>query len=185
MNVLISFYYTIDTQKGFEKFFSRHAPWVFDNIQRYHNRTGISWWESKDASELWLDHERVRRIINDYFDEKILKTYLLKWLRDLAEKLVLHLTVEPSFDYRAGENINLEKHQVVEVTRDALYGISLEPLFREILAELLKMLREEKTGIRRCSSCKKLFEPSSRGHQQKFCNATCKMRFYRKHRENY
>jgi hypothetical protein len=180
-NILIDFYQTEDTQTGFEHFFAKHADWIFEDIQRYHERTGQNWWESKDAADFWVNHAIVKAIIDNFFDKQILLRTHLQWLRKLSKAVIPDLTVGDGND----ADIDLSKNHLLFTYYDALYGLALQPIYKLFYDELIKMLREEKTGIKRCPSCRKLFEPTPRGHAQIFCGATCKMRYYRKYKENY
>lgn len=183
-NILIDFYSTNPTRDGFEKFFTTHAAWVLEDIQRYHERTGEDWWESKNAADFWLNHERVRRIVDDYFSENILKTSLFAWLQNIEKRLNPHLTIEPVFVFREDENIDLTKHQLVRVFYDSIHQIALEPVYQELYEELLKMLRVEKAGVKKCPSCEKLFVPKQAGgYPQKNCSHACRQRAYRDRKE--
>ena len=185
-NILTDLYYLNPSKSGWLNFFRKwlekeYPDWVKDNLEAFKERTGEDWFASKHFAGLLRDQVHVQEIIDDFFDRNTISGENLRWLQGLEGYLTPHLTLS------GGEttlDVDLSKHQMTLTYYTVRHGIGLQPIFRVIYEELLKMLRHEQDSIFRCGYCGKLIAPySPGGSRQKYCSDSHKVMAYRQRKK--
>jgi hypothetical protein len=167
-------------------------------LDYFKHRTGGEWWESEDFQEFLFDYWRVEKMIDHFYDKRKVLYTELKWVDDLKRCVIQSMmpvdssgtplvTIDSKGNLIEPEWVDFEKYHVVEISTGTplgWHGIGIQAIAAAIYNGLRSLFFGE-TPIRRCAitDCRKLFVPQSRGSEQRFCSASCRVTAHKQRRE--
>lgn len=153
-------------------------------------------WGFHDYWAFLSDYLMVQHIIDEYLDDYRLNKKCCDWIfalwRNLQQRPAFTLAPKPAFtlafkaspksgDTKWDQNQywDLNHFEVIDKTESSIHhfwhGLSIHKVGVAIVKGLSEIL-SGKDVFQRCrlESCEKIFRPSDRGYEQKFCSASCR-----------
>lgn len=191
-----------DEQDRIIEFLEENIPELKDGFgpEWYQGQTGQDWFAGIHFMRLADDYSYTKGLIDEYMDENI-SANELQWLaaRLAGDNCISELVLISNEDGREHHTLfgedwhNINDYQFGWRWRglsfsgqDKLpyYGIRLEPMWREIITELCRMLRERRE-ISGChhDKCNNIFVVRPSGKPQKYCSNSHRVMGYRKRKQ--
>jgi hypothetical protein len=149
----------------------------------YELRKKKSWFESDDSFVFYGEFLRLRETVDSYLQKQTITKNLLEWVGSLGEKAMISQLLKDKEGERSffisehpKEEIDLKKYMYLENWEPIICRWSLltSELIADLHNELVKFLNGE-IEMRKCEAddCGKIFVPTPRGRNQRFCSRQC------------
>ena len=179
----------------------KDIPFPHGTLGHYHSECGIDWRASEDFRDFLSDYVMMQRLIEDFLDDYQLPKDCGVWLQTLWRNLQIQPPgVGDAFAFapkKSGETEWNQKEywdlsgvEIIDQTESSIHhvwhGLAIYHIGLAVVKGLLGIL-SGKAVIKRCrlESCEKIFRPSDRGFEQKFCSGRCRAKAHRQYNRTF
>lgn len=156
---------------------------VIGTLGMYEQYFQISWFDSMDAWQFYVDYRKLRELIDCYLNGQKFPKSLLAWVKSIAKTFTQSILIgdnESKLLYSIGmfpaEEIDLAKQTILEgKSAEGLWNLAVYKLIEDLYGDIIGLIVERKIFLRRCeaSDCDKIFVPRAEGRPQTFHSKTC------------
>jgi hypothetical protein len=156
---------------------------IIGTLGMYEQHFQISWFDSLDAFQFYVDYRRLRELIDCHLGGQKFPKGLIAWMQRIVRGFTQSILIgdnETKLLYSIGmfpeEEIDLAKHSILEgKSAEGLWNLAVYKLVEDLYGDIIGLIVERKIFLRRCeaSDCDKIFVPRAEGRPQTFHSKTC------------